>query len=64
MNYFFERGFLMRSGNLYYASDKLSPVDIVRMVAAMPPIFPWLKSAVTEFKLIRMDEAHDLTKAL
>lgn len=61
---FEEHGFTWRQGSLYFGNERTTPVTCVLAVQAAVRRFPWFRDAVTDIRMLRIEENNDLTPAL
>lgn len=61
---FEERGFAWRQGSLYFGNERTTPVDCVLAVQEASKRFTWFRDAVTDIRMLRIEENNDLYPAL
>lgn len=59
-----EKGFSRQQGSVYFGDTSVDAVRTVMAVNAMSQAFPWLKSCVSDIRMLRIEENNDLTPAL
>ena len=59
-----KRGFLRQQGSLYFATEGGSAVDAVVAVQALTLAYRWIAPAVTDIRLLRVEDDNDLTPAI
>lgn len=58
------KGFSRQQGSVYFGDNTVDAVKTVMAVNAMSIQFPWLKSCVSDIRMLRIEENNDLTPAL
>ncbi|MDA4757214.1 virulence factor [Enterobacter hormaechei] len=58
------KGFSRQQGSVYFGDSTVDAVKTVMAVNAMSIQFPWLKSCVSDIRMLRIEENNDLTPAL
>lgn len=61
---FEEKGFTWRQGSLYFGNERTTPVDCVLAVQEASKRFVWFRDAVTDIRMLRIEENNDLYPAL
>ena len=51
-------------GDLYLGDPNVSPVQCVLAAQKMKALYPWFKSSVREFKMLRVEDINDMGPAL
>ncbi len=61
---FAERGFKRRQGSVYFGDDGTTAVECVLAVQELVKRHPWIRFAVRDIRMLRVEETNDLTPAL
>ena len=57
-------GFLRQQGSVYFGSDSVDPVRCVLAVQEVSSSFDWFRMAVTDIRMLRIEENNDLMPAV
>lgn len=58
------RGFHRRQGSVYFGGPSTTPVDCVLAVQELARRHPWIRFAVKDIRMLRIEENNDLMPAL
>lgn len=61
---FAERGFKRRQGSVYFGDDSTTAVQCVLAVQELVKRHPWIRFAVRDIRMLRVEETNDLMPAL
>ncbi len=56
--------FEWQPGNLYVGGPKVNPVHCVLAAQKLNATYPWFKSSVREFRMLRIEDMNDLMPAI
>ncbi|SER26717.1 Virulence-associated protein VapD [Faunimonas pinastri] len=57
-------GFHRQQGSVYFGNDTVTPVTCVMAVQAMQKRYPWFGKAVSDIRMLRIEEHSDLLPAI
>ena len=58
------RGFVRRSGIVYFGRERMNAVDCVLAAMDLARSLPWFPSAVRDIRMLRIEESNDLMPAV
>ena len=57
-------GFNWQQGSVYFGGDKINAVTCVVAITRISTSLPWLRTAVRDIRMLRIEEYNDLKPAL
>lgn len=57
-------GFERRQGSVYFGNDAVDAVTCVLAVQDLTAVYPWFRPAVTDVRMLRIDDNNDLKPAI
>ena len=57
-------GFNHQQGSVYFGSEELTAVKCVLAAQELSKTYPWFKPAVSDIRMLRIEEMNDLAPAL
>jgi virulence-associated protein VapD len=57
-------GFTWQQGSVYFGTENINAVKCVLAAQALSTAYPWFKGAVSDIRMLRIEEMNDLQPAL